>query len=87
MLLALVDVRPETIAADYTTSTEALASLFAATDIEDQGPIIEGILANRGTTTGEAVLATLDGFDAEQYPLAAGVGSDELDSIRSRLLG
>ncbi|WP_207630428.1 MULTISPECIES: tyrosine-protein phosphatase [unclassified Actinopolyspora] len=87
LLLALADVDPEAIAADYTMSTEALTALFAALGVEDQGPIIEAVLAERGITTGEAVLATLDGFDVERYLLDAGVRSDELVRIRSRLLG
>ncbi|WP_328447402.1 tyrosine-protein phosphatase [Amycolatopsis sp. NBC_00438] len=87
LLLALADVEPRAIAADYDMSAEALKALFAAMGTDDQGPIIEAILANRGTTTGEAVLATLDGFDAEQYLVDAGVTCGELRSIRRRLSG
>ncbi|MFD5244876.1 tyrosine-protein phosphatase [Amycolatopsis sp. NPDC058340] len=86
LLLALADVRPEAIAKDYDMSTEALKSLFAAMGTEDQGPIIQSVLADRGTTTQAAVLSTLDGLDVEQYLLAAGVSDTDLDSIRGRLL-
>lgn len=85
LLLALADVEPEAIAADYDMSTEALTALFAAMGTEDQGPIIQSVLANRGTTTDAAVLAALDGFDVEQYLLGAGVSNGDLDSIRRRL--
>lgn len=87
LLLALADVRPEAIAADYELSAEALRPLFAAMGTEDQGPIIQSILANRGTTTRAAVLSTLEGLDVEHYLLAAGVSDTDLDGIRGRLLG
>ncbi|UMP05308.1 tyrosine-protein phosphatase [Amycolatopsis sp. EV170708-02-1] len=86
LLLALADVQPEAIATDYDLSTEALKPLFAAMGTEDQGPIIQSILTNRGTTTRAAVLSTLDGLDVERYLLAAGVSNTDLDSIRGRLL-
>jgi hypothetical protein len=67
-------------------SAEALKALFAATGTADQEPIIQAVLADRGTTVEEAVMATLDGFDVEQYLLSAGVTSSELHNVRSRLL-
>lgn len=87
LLLALADVRPEAIATDYDLSTEALKPLFAAMGTEDQGPIIQSILTNRGTTTQAVILSTLEGLDVERYLLATGVGNTDLDGIRSRLLG
>ena len=86
LLLALADVEPEAIAADYDQSTESLKALFAAIGMEDQAPMIQSILTSRGTTTKAAILRTLDGFDAEQYLLAAGVSGTDLESIRNRLL-
>ena len=86
LLLALADVEPEAIAADYSMSAEALKTLYAAMGTADEEPIIQTILADRGTTTEEAVIATLDGFDVEQYLLRAGVNGSELQSVRSRLL-
>lgn len=87
LLLALADVEPRAIAADYAMSAEALKALYAAMGTADQQPFIQGVLAERGTTTEEAVMATLDGFDVEQYLLDAGVTSRELRSVRGRLLG
>ncbi|WIX78320.1 tyrosine-protein phosphatase [Amycolatopsis carbonis] len=87
LLLALADVEPAAIAADYDLSTEAVKPLFAALGKEDQGPLIKTFLANRGTTVRGALLAVLDGFDAERYLLDAGVSSADLAAIRHRLLG
>ncbi|MGW4128180.1 tyrosine-protein phosphatase [Amycolatopsis japonica] len=86
LLLALADVRPEAIAADYDLSTEALKPLFTLMGAEDQGPIIQSALADRGTTTQAAVLSTLEGLDVERYLLAGGVSNTDLDGIRKRLL-
>ncbi|KFZ80979.1 protein tyrosine phosphatase [Amycolatopsis sp. MJM2582] len=86
LLLALADVRPEAIATDYDLSTEAVKPLFAVMGTEDQGPIIQSVLTDRGTTTRAAILSTLEGFDVERYLLAGGVSDADLDDIRERLL-
>lgn len=87
LLLALVEVEPEAIVEDYEISTVSLKALFARMGTDDQGPLIESILAHRGTTARAAILDTLDGFDAEHYLLAAGVSPTDVELIRSRLLG
>ncbi|WP_432851878.1 tyrosine-protein phosphatase [Amycolatopsis sp. CA-161197] len=87
LLLALADVEPAAIAADYDLSTAAVKPLFAALGREDQGPLIETFLANRGTTTQGALLAVLDGFDAERYLFDAGVSGADLAVIRAKLAG
>ncbi|GAB3140704.1 tyrosine-protein phosphatase [Amycolatopsis stemonae] len=87
LLLALAGVEPGAIAADYDLSAGALPGLFAKMGVADQGPVIESLLAERETTTRALILSTLDGFDAEQYLLAAGVGRADLDGVRHRLLG
>lgn len=86
LLLALVEVDPEIIAADYDLTSGQLPALFAAMGRQDEGPLIAQILAGQGTTAREAILATLDGFNAEEYLLAAGLDSKDLASVRSRLL-
>lgn len=83
----MADVEPDAIAADYALSAEALKALYSAMGTTDQQPFIQGVLADRGTTTEEAVMATLDGLDVEQYLLDAGVTGSELRNVRSRLLG
>ncbi|WP_410637422.1 tyrosine-protein phosphatase [Amycolatopsis sp. lyj-346] len=85
LLLALVDVAPDTIAADYDLSAEAVKPLFAAMGTEDQGPVIAALLAERGTTTAAAIRETLEGLDVKQYLLDAGVDGRDLDDIRHRL--
>jgi hypothetical protein len=85
LLLALADVAPDAVAADYDLSTEAVKPLYAAMGAEDQGPAIAAILAERGTTTAAAIRDTLEGFDVKQYLLDAGVGGRDLDDIRHRL--
>jgi len=87
LLLALADVEPDAIAHDYELSAEPLKALFTAMGQQDQGPSIEAALAERGTTARDAILATLDGFDAETYLLTAGVSPASLATIRHRLLG
>ncbi|MER6670559.1 tyrosine-protein phosphatase [Amycolatopsis japonica] len=67
-------------------STEALKPLFAVMGAEDQGPIIQSILTDRGTTTQAAILSTLEGLDVERYLIASGVSNTDLDGIRKRLL-
>jgi protein-tyrosine phosphatase len=87
LLLALADVEPDAIARDYEQSAEPLKALFAAMGQPDQASSIEAALTGRGTTAREAILATLEGFDAEGYLLSAGVSPADLATIRHRLLG
>ncbi|WP_410594507.1 tyrosine-protein phosphatase [Amycolatopsis sp. lyj-23] len=85
LLLALAEVEPHAIAADYAMSADALGALYAAMGTGDQQPIIRAALAKHGTTAEGAVLATLDGFDVESYLRDAGVTDDELRTLRDRL--
>lgn len=87
LLLALLGVPAEIIAADYQLSTAPLRALYARMGRADEGPVIERILADKGTTAREAILATLDGFDARGYLLAAGVSGEDLAALRARALG
>ena len=87
LLLALAEVEPEAIAADYELSAEALPPLFAAMGIADQSPLIKAMLKDRGTTVRQAMLDILDGFDAEDYLLNAGVSRADIEAVRARLLG
>ena len=73
LLLALVGVPAEEIAADYVLSAERLRGLFVAWGVEDQGPRIRQVLARRGTTAREVLLATLAGLDVTAYLRSAGV--------------
>jgi len=87
LLLSLADVELEAIAEDYALSTAALMPLFAAMKLNDQGPSIEAVLRSRGTTIRSAILEVLEGFDAEQYLLDAGVSAADIGVVRHRLAG
>jgi protein-tyrosine phosphatase len=87
LLLALAGVDPEAIADDYVLSAEPVRALFDRLGLPDQEPGINAALAARGTTARQAMLAALDGFDAETYLLAAGVSPSSIGAIRARLLG
>jgi protein tyrosine/serine phosphatase len=84
--LALLGVPEREIAADYTLSAERLPRLFAAAGIQDQGPQIEAFLAERGTSAGEIIAATLSSLDIEALMRQGGLGERELAALRARLL-
>jgi protein-tyrosine phosphatase len=73
LLLALVGVAPEAIAADYELSGPADADVRA-------------FLAERGTTAGELILETLDGLDVETLLRAAGLTDEQLIRLGERLV-
>jgi hypothetical protein len=85
LLLALAGVEADAIAADYELSAEALEPLLAELGAQDQRPVIEALLAERGTTAAAVIREILEGFDAERYLLDAGVHRGDLDDIRHRL--
>ena len=70
LLLALLGVTPEEIAADYRLSGDDQAEF----------------LASRGTSSTEVILSTLAGLDVEAYLLASGVGPEDLAALRDRML-
>jgi protein-tyrosine phosphatase len=86
LVLALVGVVPEEIAADYALSAERLRADYAALGREDQGPLLERFLAERGTSAGELIVATLTALDVESCLLAAGLEGEDVAALRRRLL-
>jgi protein tyrosine/serine phosphatase len=86
LVLAIVGVRPEEIAADYALSAERLRARYAARGEEDQGPELQEFLAARGATAGELILATLGDLDVERTVLGAGATHADLEGLRRRLL-
>ncbi len=86
LLLALVGVVPEEIAADYALSAERLRPDYAALGKEDQGPLLERFLAERGTTATEVIITTLNDLDVEARLLDAGLTSQDVVALRRRLL-
>ncbi|MCW2919262.1 MAG: hypothetical protein JWN52_7330 [Actinomycetia bacterium] len=87
LLLSLVGVSPEEIVADYELSATRLSPLFAEYGMDDQGPYIEGVFKRKNTSARTAILATLKAIDTASYLCAANLSDDELDTIRTRLLG
>lgn len=86
LLLALVGVDPEDIAADYELSYERMPGYYAARGEEDYGAVLREFLAGQGTTARQAVLATLAAVDVEATLLAAGLRRQDLAALRARLV-
>ncbi len=72
LLLALVGVIPEDMAADYSLSVD---------------PDRDAILASQKITVIDALLAALDGLDLDRYFCQAGATPGDLAALRARLLG
>ena len=87
LLLALVGVAVEEIAADYTLSAERLTARYAARGEPDQGPPVEAFLADRGTSAAELITGLLRGIDVEATLRDAGLTSQDVSALRRRLLG
>jgi protein-tyrosine phosphatase len=86
LVLSVVGVDPEIIAADYGLTAQSLRSFYAVMGREDEGHVLAQVLASKGTTARQAILATLDGLDVEAYLLDAGLSRDDLAAVRTRLL-
>ncbi|HEX7299508.1 MAG TPA: tyrosine-protein phosphatase, partial [Solirubrobacteraceae bacterium] len=71
LVLALVGVAVEDIAADYAMT----------------GDVLHEFLASEGTSARELVLTTLATLDVEAYVRAAGATGDDLRALRDRLVG
>jgi protein tyrosine/serine phosphatase len=87
LLLALVGVTPDDIAADYELSTDRVRPLFAALGWDDQGIEIERILTRRKTSARALLGDILASLDADAYLRRGGLGDDDLADLRARLLG
>ena len=85
VLLHLVGVEPEAIAADYSLSTERLAPAWADLDIDDETMAIEKSITERNTTARETVLNTLASLDSARYLRNSGLTSADIDALRARL--
>ncbi len=86
LLLALVGVAAEDIAADYALSASGLAPLFKLLGQQDQGPMIEEYLVRTGTSARDVIISTLASLDVDGYLRAAGLGDGDLAALRARLL-
>jgi protein-tyrosine phosphatase len=86
LVLALVGVRHEEIAADYALSEASLGIRAAALGEADQQSAISASLAARRTTTEEILLNTLADFDISSHLRSAGLREDDVAALRARLL-
>jgi protein tyrosine/serine phosphatase len=86
LVLALAGVDPEDIAADYLLSRERLRALYAARVEEDQGPILDAFLRERGTNAGQLIVETLEELDVEAVLREGGLSESEIQQLRARIL-
>lgn len=86
LLLALVGVPPNEIAADYELSSDRLRARYAAKGEDDQGPLLDAYLAERGTSAGAVVLATLESMNVAARLRSAGLADRDVAALRGRLL-
>jgi protein-tyrosine phosphatase len=86
LVLSLVGVEPEEIAADYLLSRERLSAAFAARGEEDEGLLLDAFLAERGTSAAELITTTLSSLDIEAQLRAGGLTDEDLSALRERLL-
>ncbi|WP_424534998.1 tyrosine-protein phosphatase [Sphaerisporangium viridialbum] len=87
LLLALAGVAPADIASDYELTTERLGPLYAKLGEEDEAPMIRRRLLKENTSAREIILTTLAELDVEAHLLDGGLHKDDLETLRTRLLG
>jgi protein-tyrosine phosphatase len=87
LLLALVGVAPNEIAADYALSSERLQRRYQALGEPDQGPELERFLAERGTDAAEIIRETLAALDVEATLRRGGLTERDVSALRERLVG
>jgi protein-tyrosine phosphatase len=87
LLLALVGVAPEDIAADYELSNaELVRRRVAELGHHDDFRAINELLARENTSTRTAILSTLEWLDADAYLRSAGLTGEDLAALRARLI-
>lgn len=86
LVLALVGVEPEQIGWDHGLSAERLRRLYEVRGEEDQGPMVEAFLRERGTNASRVIVETLAELDVERLLLDAGLEAEDLSLLRDRLL-
>ncbi|GAA0631374.1 tyrosine-protein phosphatase [Kutzneria viridogrisea] len=85
VLLAFVGVPAAEIAEDHALSTDRLRPAWAALGHADQGPLIERLLTEQGTTARKELLHTVSAFHFGAYLREAGVDEQDLTTLRERL--
>ncbi len=85
LVLALVGVAPEEIAADYELSNTRLPPFWAERGMEDQRPAIRAALDRHGTSARTEVLDLLSSLDAAACLRAGGLSTADLGALEDRL--
>jgi Tyrosine phosphatase family len=86
LLLALVGVAPDDIAADYELSADRPPPPGAGAGGNGRRWSPQEALARRNTTARAVLLATLEAVDVEAYLRAGGLRDDQVAAVRARLL-
>ena len=86
VMLALVGVPAEEIAADHALSHEPLRLLAAAEGRDDDAPKIARLLAEHGRTAEEVLTSITETVDFPALLSAAGLSELDLQALRARLL-
>jgi protein-tyrosine phosphatase len=87
LLLALVDVTPEDIVADYVLSAERLTARAAVLGEDDQEPILSAYMADQGTTAAEVLRRVVADLDDVRALLArGGLTAQDVTTLQRRLL-
>src|SRR5947208_13353314 len=86
VLLALLGVPPSDIAADYMLSYERLPARDAARGEDDQGPLLQAFLEDKGTTASDVIIDRLQSLDIEAQVRLGGLTDRDLITLRDRLL-
>jgi protein tyrosine/serine phosphatase len=87
LLLALVGVAAEDVAADYALSAERLRARDAARGGEDQGALLAAFLAAQGTSAEGVIISTLAGLDVPARLREAGLSDRDVEALRRRVVG
>lgn len=86
LLLALLGVAADDIAADYALSGDRLRARYAHAGEADQGREIEEFLAGQGTTAAEVVADSARSRDLDAFRQAVDLTNGDLAALRARLL-
>jgi protein-tyrosine phosphatase len=85
LLLSVVGVPSDVIAADYALSAERLAPLYAEWLRAERDPQTRARLERENVSEAAAMAHVLDNVDVDRYLLDAGATQRDLDAIRERL--
>jgi protein-tyrosine phosphatase len=78
LVLPVVGIAREDIAADYALSAERLRARYAARGEEDGGALLDAFLADQRTSAREIIIAVLAELDVEAHLRAGGLTDADL---------